>query len=322
MKLDEHFAQYPSIPNNSKKFIEENINKEVTWIATEKVHGSNFSIITDGNDLVCAKRSCVLGSTENFFEHNKVIGKYKNDLFKIYKNVKDEFPKTKVIQIYGEIFGGQYPGYVVPHKHVQKDIYYTPDIEYIIFDIKVITDDEKQYLKQEDLNRFVEGVKIVPILAVGKLDDLLKINPVFQTKIPQLYGLQEVNDNFSEGLVIRINVMGPHRHPIKIKNPTFDEIVRTKKEKPKVSIAKLRNKLSRYATANRFNNVMSKLGRDISIVDAKLALKEDAIKDFEDDLTEEERLLYESCKDKLEKYIRMRIFNSKSIDSQFNEFIQ
>lgn len=323
MNLEIYFSQYSSIPNKSEEHVNALSKDDKLWIATEKIHGANFSIITDGDNLVCAKRSCILKTNENFFSYQKVIKRYEKNLKDTFKNIQVQFPNVKVIQIFGELFGGQYPGYRVPHKFVQKDIYYTPDIDLIVFDLKVIDfNDEYFYVQQSELHKFLLEIKVVPILAEGKFEELIKINPVFQTRVPLLYNLDEVKDNFAEGLVIRPNIPGTERNLIKIKNPKFDEIVRQKKVRPNTTISNMRNKIYAYCNENRFNNVMSKLGRDADIDTIKSTMVDDIIKDFEIDLTTDEYELYKTHKNKLEKCIKMRIFNSSFIHDKYAAFMQ
>jgi hypothetical protein len=64
------FVGYPEIENHynreTKKFIDEHTTDEL-WVATEKIHGTNFCFIHDGKDLTCAKRTSLLAMTDKFF---------------------------------------------------------------------------------------------------------------------------------------------------------------------------------------------------------------------------------------------------------------
>lgn len=44
-----------------------------------------------------------------------------------------------MVYVYGELFGGGYPDKVSNYELVQTGVYYTPEIEYCVFDIKVDT---------------------------------------------------------------------------------------------------------------------------------------------------------------------------------------
>ena len=67
------FKKYNSIENAYRKeFIERvaltTINSN-DFVVQEKVHGANFSLITDGRDLKSAKRTSILEDTEKFYNH-------------------------------------------------------------------------------------------------------------------------------------------------------------------------------------------------------------------------------------------------------------
>jgi Rnl2 family RNA ligase len=86
----------------------------VSWVVTEKIHGSNFSFITDGKDIRCAKRSALLGSNEEFLNYQFILEKYRSNVLEAYKIVKQHSPDLEVMKIYGELFGGSYPHPDVP----------------------------------------------------------------------------------------------------------------------------------------------------------------------------------------------------------------
>ena len=61
---------YPEIENHYNKLIQQYIESHSTeeiWVATEKIHGTNFSFIHDGNTLTCAKRNSFLKDNDKFF---------------------------------------------------------------------------------------------------------------------------------------------------------------------------------------------------------------------------------------------------------------
>ena len=45
------------------------------WIATEKIHGSNFSFVTDGTSVAVAKRTGLLQPVDKFFNWPYIYGK-------------------------------------------------------------------------------------------------------------------------------------------------------------------------------------------------------------------------------------------------------
>jgi hypothetical protein len=64
------FLNYPEIENHYHKSIIEMLtdyNTEELWVATEKIHGTNFSFIcSDENGLQCARRTGLLDMKESF----------------------------------------------------------------------------------------------------------------------------------------------------------------------------------------------------------------------------------------------------------------
>jgi hypothetical protein len=64
------FKGYPEIENHyakeTIKYIEEHTSEEL-WVATEKIHGTNFCFEYDGENLRFAKRTSYLGATDKFF---------------------------------------------------------------------------------------------------------------------------------------------------------------------------------------------------------------------------------------------------------------
>jgi len=49
------------------------------WVATEKVHGFNYSFICDGVTVCPAKKGSTLSPTTGFNNHQKVFALYKNE---------------------------------------------------------------------------------------------------------------------------------------------------------------------------------------------------------------------------------------------------
>ncbi|GBB87326.1 hypothetical protein RclHR1_13770004 [Rhizophagus clarus] len=119
-----NFIKYPSIGNykDSNKIVEilrsEEILDKCDWVVSEKIHGANFSFITNGNSVVCAKRSGIIKPEEIFFCYQKVYEKYKDSIMKLWKEMDHQQEirgLNNQIIVYGELFGGYYP-----HPHVKQ----------------------------------------------------------------------------------------------------------------------------------------------------------------------------------------------------------
>ena len=56
----------------------------VEWVGLEKIHGTNFSFISDGLDVRTCTRSYILKSHENFYSHLDILEKYKFEVIKLF----------------------------------------------------------------------------------------------------------------------------------------------------------------------------------------------------------------------------------------------
>jgi len=226
------FIKYQTIENHYNgrylKNIKEYIPLESQWIILEKIHGANFSIITNGDDIICCKRTGILKNDEIFFNYQKIIKKYKNDIIEIFQQIKINYCDVKEIQIYGEIFGGKYFDKKIK-MCVQKEIQYHPDIEFMIYDIRINVNEKNMYLNYNDLIEIVckTNLKFIPILFQGTFEDTLNYDVNFITIIPRLFGLPNMDNNFAEGIIIKPLlpiIINEHNIIIKKKNEKFSEL--------------------------------------------------------------------------------------------------
>eukprot|EP00128_Syssomonas_multiformis_P012283 Colp12_sorted_trinity150504_noHs@5418 len=130
------------------------------WVVTEKIHGSNFCIMCDGNEITFAKRTGILSKSEDFYGYKRIAHQLENGARAIHAIITSKIP-TKFISIYGELFGGEYPHPDVPVipnlQAVQTGVYYSPDIHFCVFDIATISPDGvRSYL---DFEEYLRGDK-------------------------------------------------------------------------------------------------------------------------------------------------------------------
>jgi len=204
------FVKYRSIENSYRirmleKIAEEGKDKQ-QYVVTEKVHGANFSFWCDGNEVKCGKRSAILKNDANFFNFQQVLGKHFMTIMKLWQSFNFGF-NAQILTIYGELHGGRYPHPdVEPVKHVggiQKEVYYSPDIEFYAFDIMwdgkfLNVDDFEKIMTMSDM-----GLTYAKRLYTGTLEQCLKYPNEFQTTIPREYGLPSIEGNICEGVVIK-----------------------------------------------------------------------------------------------------------------------
>lgn len=310
--ITQNFKEYSSIDGVTQKNIKKlekygHLNKNIEWIALEKIHGANLSFLTDGVTISTAKRSGIIDDKENFFNSTKITEKYQKDVLEIFHRIKasNNIPNIVTVQLYGEVFGGSYIGFESSSKPVQKGVYYKPEIDFLIFDIRINTSDIvpnfrengkevywSWYLAQDEINKIVEGlnIKTIPIEKKGPFSEIVTMNPVFVTKIPSLYGLPVIENNMAEGYVFKTNEnhVCHHTRPIiKTKNTKIFGEIDMCAEKMCTNLSdNLISNLIRYCTQNRFNNTISKIGRDSHIEKITGIYIADVVKDFEKDFND------------------------------------
>lgn len=213
------FTKYSSIPNLSRG---KTIPLDGQYVATEKVHGSNFSFYIYPNDVIkCAKRSAFLNADSSFFNHMSVFENNRIKLIELsriarticgklfVKSVSPEdlteldtqFVVPNTIIVYGEIFGGKYGNLPSNMKPVQKEVQYSPDVKFYAFDIKI----NGNFISYKTFQEICEEVGLFyskPI-AIGTFDEITSLDPEFLTTIPEQLGLQPIQDNTAEGYVIK-----------------------------------------------------------------------------------------------------------------------
>lgn len=273
------FEKYSSLENHyNGKFIEKirNAGFDVTepWVAREKIHGTNFSIIIERDAVTCAKRTGPILAGEDFFGYEIVLKKYNDSIKAVQHTIKE----GSSMQIFGEFAGGG----------IQKGVDYG-EKDFYVFDILVKTAEGTNqfvddYMMETICNTF--GFKLAPLLGRGKFDELSKLPNDLDVvvhrynKAIEAHGLKEANStpfqvevenkNVAEGYVLKpcYPKFFPNgaRVAIKCKNSKFSE--KSKSDKPIKAKAVLTDvdkvalsTLAAYATLNRVNNVISKIGQ-------------------------------------------------------------
>lgn len=203
------FKKYNSIENSYqddfiKAIIEQGFG-DLTYVVQEKVHGANLSFITDGKNILTAKRTELILDSEEFFNSKLVLANYKDKILNLHKAISADLD-TKTVTIFGEIFGGGYPHPNIPKddtaKLVQRGIYYCPQNDFYAFDILI---DNDKYLDVETANTYFDklGFVYAKTLLKDNLKNCLAYSNTFKTTIPTEYKLPELDGNICEGVVVR-----------------------------------------------------------------------------------------------------------------------
>lgn len=245
------FHKFSSLDNTYRTNLLEKIQYEGKngglWMATEKIHGANFSFWCDGTEVKVASRTQFVDGT--FFNCQAVINKYSQGVLETFNTF---YKEGDVLVIYGELFGG----------NIQKEVEYGKK-DFRGFDVSV-NGTPLEKLKAFNIIRWA-GISTVPVMGTGTFAECLALSNTFKSTLtPEAYE----EDNTSEGLVIEpvepawFNNGG--RIYFKNKTESFSE----KKRKPKENVifelsdeeSDLMNELLTYNTAQRVSNVISKIG--------------------------------------------------------------
>lgn len=342
------YITYEKIPENPNKWnlTESDYQnfKKTDWVVTEKIHGANFGIVTDGLEVKFAKRKQFLDSSEDFFGYellqNQLIIKTKE----IFKILQAEITSLEKIFIYGELFGGEYPhpevNPVSGVQAIQTGVYYSPSIEYCAFDIAVVENGnyyEKFYLDYNIALHLFEkvGMMAAKSLFIGKYEEAISYNIGFESTIPKILNLPQLEQtNKAEGIVIKPNKSiyietskSIIRPIIKKKIPDFAEDKRyhqaqkwnyrhtfaeNQNQKPILSLEdELCQEMLDLVTVTRLDSVISKFGR-VTNPDKKEIhqlielLKEDVLESFQ----EEYEGIFYSLSIENQNHIMSKLYNA------------
>jgi len=243
------------------------------------VHGANFCFISNGETVNAGKRTGLIETGEKFYDYEELLERYTPKVLSLFLAVKQKYPDTKSITVYGEIFGGTYPHPDVKNDSrvtvIQKGVYYCPNHEFYAFDLYVAGAEYGRYFSVDETNLFFEKFDFLhaKTLFRDNLDACLQYPNEFPSLISAWLGLPPIDDNVCEGVVIRpVEVLYLHngsRVLLKNKNSRFAEKKSVKKRQPKllveVTYSEVLNmmlaEIEDYITDNRLNNVVSKIGQ-------------------------------------------------------------
>lgn len=275
------FTRYSSIENSYRELFMNKIVQEGKvggeWIVTEKIHGANFSIWFDieNSEIKYAKRSGFL-SNENFYNHYLLKENLERELLYFFEHLKKDEKAKESIVLQGELFGGSFiTGHNNPKvKAVQKGVFYSPNLEFMAYDMKfdgvLQSFNELSNILDWFDHLVTTKIRYIKPLFKGSFEECLKFDINFNSTIPKILGFDEIENNICEGIVIKpvepsFLACGA-RIIIKNKNEKFKE-KGTKERKEKNNLPTFSEKekgifseLLSYVTENRLKNVISKIG--------------------------------------------------------------
>ncbi len=346
--MDNKYIAYEKIPENINKWnlteSDYRILKKTDWVVTEKIHGANFGIMTDGLEVKFAKRKKFLDSTEDFFGYQLLQDKLISQARKIFQFLQLEKNNLHKIFIYGELFGGEYPHLEVTPvsgiQAIQTGVYYSPKIEYCGFDIAVVENEnntEKVYLDYDIALQLFGRVEMMAAkpLFIGKYEEAAAYNIEFESTIPAILNLPPLPQvNKAEGVVIKPvksiyieTCKGRIRPIIKNKIPEFAEDNRyhqaqkwTCENRELTFEDELCQEMLVLVTVTRLDNVISKFGRVTNReIEKSNQLVEFLEKDVLESFNEEYETIFNALSVENQNYIMVKLHQAsqKLVDDYF-----
>jgi hypothetical protein len=137
------FSTYPSITNRAdalKRAVTTVDPKDAlvppgtAWVVTPKLHGTNTSVtvIRGGGRPMVARRNAYLKPGESHYGYQEVLAPWLDRL----PSLLGLFPDAKQVTVYGELYGGLWPG-VTSAGAVQREVLYSPKRHFVAFDVSV-----------------------------------------------------------------------------------------------------------------------------------------------------------------------------------------
>eukprot|EP00427_Karlodinium_veneficum_P067305 CAMPEP_0169319572 /NCGR_PEP_ID=MMETSP1017-20121227/7901_1 /TAXON_ID=342587 /ORGANISM="Karlodinium micrum, Strain CCMP2283" /LENGTH=371 /DNA_ID=CAMNT_0009413943 /DNA_START=8 /DNA_END=1123 /DNA_ORIENTATION=- len=232
------WQRYSSIENYSnlkelqsvQAAVSSRLGPDCEWIASEKVHGANFSFVTDGTSIDYASRTSRLGNDAEFFQARTQMPRYHQFVIDAFRIAKESYPDLSSLVIFGEYFGGYYPGLPAASglRKIQSGVAYSPGHHFYAFDVCL---NGVEYMDFDNARTLLLTAGF-PLVAAplwrGSLNDLLAIDvESVVTTIPDLLGHPPLDRfHIAEGIVIRPVKevsFGIHRAILKKKSKSFWE---------------------------------------------------------------------------------------------------
>ena len=250
------FEKYVSFENLGHKSVKP-LNG--SYIVSEKIHGSNVSVVVKEGEIIVCKRTAPLSVDEKFFNAQKFMMKYFVAFEELQKKIGN-------FQIYGELFGGT----------IQPKVQYGDEIRWIAFDLYSFAND--RYINIMELHEYCNSynIPVCQILKSGSFEEMIALDPIFISD----YG---INNQLAEGYVIRH--MDSH-FMVKHKNDKFLHRLCSNPNpntKPKPTSIEEHLYLKEYVNEYIFGNVISKLNETERLNKGLLIknMKDDIIGNYE-----------------------------------------
>lgn len=244
-----------------------------TWVATEKIHGANLTIATDGESVRVGKRKAWLEPGDDFFGWQLL----RVELEEAARTVRHALglgvsgPRD-VVRLYGELFGGHYPHADVPPapgaSPVQTGVWYAPDVRFALFDILIEDGSHEIFLAHSEVVELAKkaGLFVCPMLARGPrraLELALFDRPHGgATWVPTLLGLPPLPVNRAEGVVLKPDARTPYasRYIVKHRDLDLDDCELATSTAAVLDLEGFQTRAAAMITPSRIASARSKVG--------------------------------------------------------------
>jgi Rnl2 family RNA ligase len=210
---EENFVieKFDSLQQTYGRDLEFVLNHEVAdkeWGVYEKIHGCNYSFQSNGIKVIPASRNQLLsnGAHKEFFHSDKIFDPLVDNIIALFKELTVEYPNLKRLNVFGELFGGKYPGqsHSSKCKVIQGEVLYSPNICFKAFSICL---DGKDMNRDKAIELFIKHdiPYVKKLFHANNLKEALEWSALHKediSGIPLEYGLPPLPENFREGHVL------------------------------------------------------------------------------------------------------------------------
>jgi hypothetical protein len=230
------------------------------WVALEKIHGAQLVADVDARGVRFAKRKAWLRDDEPFFGWQLLRGPLLDAARAAFARVG-----APRLVLYGELFGGGYPGIDRGLQPVQTGVWYAPDLRWALFEARAVDGDRDDFLAWSETSSW--GLPMPPLLLRGRKVDVDALPERFPSRVAAALGLPPLDGNVAEGLVAKPDVRMPatsytssKRKIAEMREDRFDESRPWDPGRP-MDLAALTAWAERLTNAPRLASAASKVGR-------------------------------------------------------------
>ena len=231
------------------------------WVALEKIHGAQLVVDVDADGPRFAKRKAWLRDDEPFFGWQLL----RADLLESARAAFARAGAPRLV-LYGELFGGVYPGLDRGLQPVQTGVCYAPDLRWALFEARVVDGPRDAFLSWSETSAL--GLPMPPLLLRGRKVEVDALSERFPSRVGAALGFPPLEGNLAEGLVTKPDVRMPasaytasKRKIAEMREDRFDESRPWDPDRP-VELGVLRDWAARLTNAPRVASAESKRGRE------------------------------------------------------------